>query len=87
MSYARMCHGQRGVVEHGGKRDEGGVELCLGVNGGRVRPLAQSEEGSEQRRGRASEGVEELVRPLLEGAEARQRRWDTRRHGGARSHV
>ena len=52
------------------------MELCLGVNGGRVRALAQSEEGSEKRRGRASEGVEELGRPLLEVIDAWQRTWD-----------
>ena len=45
--------------------------LAVG-NGGRVRALAWSEEGSEQRRGRASEGDGELGRPLLEGAEAQQ---------------
>ena len=49
----------------------GGVELRLGANGGPVRALTQNEEGSEERRGRASEGVEELGRPLLEGTKAR----------------
>ena len=44
----------------------------LASNGGRVRALAQSEEGSVQRRGRASEGEGELGHPLLEGAEVQQ---------------
>ena len=43
----------------------------LAGNGGHIRALAWSEEGSEQRRGRASEGEGELERPLLEGAEGR----------------
>ena len=34
----------------------GGHRAWLAGNGGRVRTLARSEEGSEQRRGRASEG-------------------------------
>ena len=47
----------------------GGHEAWLASNGERVRALARSEEGSEQRRGRASEGEGELGHPLLEGIE------------------
>ena len=49
----------------------GGHGAWLAGNGGRVRALARSEEGSEQRRGRVSEGEVELERPLLEGIEGR----------------